>query len=108
MGIPRKTLEKDAGLGAIVPDIFEPMVLSKQREKEQGVQDSGKEKTLRPASLQLKGTIVGGGDPIAIINGEFVRTGDTVGGCKVVRIGKKSVILDMGHEKMQLEIMKDE
>ena len=60
------------------------------------------------ASLKLKGTIVGRGKPIAIINDRFVHTGDWIRGLRVVRIGKKRVLLDSGSEKIDLEMVKND
>lgn len=58
-------------------------------------------------SLKLSATIVGGERPIAIINDQFVRIGDWIGEYKVVRIGKKEVLLDSGKRKIELEMVKE-
>ncbi len=60
------------------------------------------------SSMELKGTIVGGGKPLAIINDQFVGTGDWIGEYQVIRIGKKTVLLDSGHHQIALEMVKDE
>jgi hypothetical protein len=51
------------------------------------------------------GVIVGGGDPIAIINGQFVRTGERIGKYKVVRIGEKEVFLRSGNKMAELKLL---
>ena len=56
--------------------------------------------------FKLKGTIVGGARPMAIINDQFVRTDDVIYEYKVVSIGKTSVLLDSGKRKIELEMMK--
>jgi len=61
-----------------------------------------------PPSFTLKGTIVGGRNPIAIIDGQFVRPGDWVGEYRVVKIGKKEVFLDSDYGQVVLEILKNE
>jgi hypothetical protein len=87
-----------------IRDIFSPLAdpkSAKNRDREEASRNPGE-------SLTLGGTIVGGKSPIAIINDQFVRTGDWIGDFRVVRIGKKDVLLDSGGQKMALEIMKNE
>ena len=89
-----------------VRDIFSPLkppVTTKNQTKKQ---EPPQEK---PApTFKLKGTIVGGKNPIAIIDNQFVRTGDSIGEYRVARIGKKEVLLDSGDKKITLEILKNE
>jgi len=87
-----------------IRDIFSPLADPKKAEnqdREAASRNSGE-------SLTLGGTIVGDKSAIAIINDQFVRTGDWIGDFRVVRIGKKDVLLDSGGQKMALEIMKNE
>jgi hypothetical protein len=65
------------------------------------------EPTSRPA-FQLGGTIVGGDKPIAIINNQFVRAGDSIGGFRVVRIGKFDVQLASKNTTIRLEMIEKE
>jgi len=43
--------------------------------------------------LKLMGTIVGGRQPLAVINGRFLRTGESISGFEVVSIARDHVIL---------------
>ena len=99
---PRATVHERIQMA--VRDIFSPQTAPKKTEnhpREQRSRNTG-------SSLKLAGTIVGGESPIAVINNQFVRTGDWIGEFRVVRIGKKDVLLDSGGQKMALEIMKNE
>ena len=91
-------------LRPIVRDIFVPLKPPKKAEIRPIDQP---QKTPR-SSLDLRGTIVGSGKPIAIINDRFVRAGDSIGGYKVVRIGKTKVLLDSGKKRIALEMLKNE
>ena len=57
-----------------------------------------------PKPLKLGGMIVGSGQPIAIINDQIVREGDWVGEYRVVKIGKKEVLLKSGNDQKVLEV----
>ena len=59
-------------------------------------------------SLNLKGTIVGGERPIAIINDQFLRQGDQIGEFKVVNIGKKEVVLNSDERTLVLRLENNE
>lgn len=54
--------------------------------------------------LKLKGTIVGGENPIAIINNQFVRTGEWIGGYQIVKIDKYKVLLSSDNHQKVLEV----
>lgn len=54
--------------------------------------------------LELNGTIVGGNNPVAIINNQFLRTGEWIGGYRVVKIGKYKVLLSSGDYQKVLEV----
>jgi len=58
--------------------------------------------------LKLKGTIVEDDRSIAIVNDQYLRIGDLIHGFKVVRIGKKEVLLDSGQRQLALEMQKNE
>ena len=67
------------------------------------------QKSLKPAlSLKLRGTIVGGGEPIAIINDQFMRKGDRIDGFNVVKIGKKEVLLRSANDELKLKLIDNE
>ncbi len=55
--------------------------------------------------MTLKGTIVGGKRPIAIINDRFVRMGDRIGDYQVVEIDKDRVTLRSGIYEIVLEVL---
>lgn len=87
-----------------IRDIFSPLADPTKARN----QDSEETSRNPVESLTLAGTIVGGKKPIAIINDQFVRIGDWIGEFRVIRIGKKDVLLDSGDQKMALEIMKND
>jgi hypothetical protein len=63
----------------------------------------------KPApKLKLRGTVVGGDEPIAIIDDQFIRTNDSIAGYKVIWIGPKMVVLDSGEKKLILELMQND
>ena len=82
-------------------DIFAPL---KSPVKKEG-QPEAPEPPKPVPSLKLLGTVVGGKRPIAIINDQFVRTGDSIGEYKVISIGKKGVLLDSGTKKIRLTMV---
>jgi hypothetical protein len=92
------------GLSYAIRDIFSP---PKRQTKPRN--PSTKESQKKPVGpLQLKGTIVGGKTPIAIVNDQFVREGDYIGAYRVVMIGQREVVLDSGDARIVLEILKRE
>lgn len=98
-----------------IRDIFAPLIRSKKKVESRPLRPSrpklskpksSKPKSSKPPSnLKLMGVIVGGGDPIAIINGQFVRTGERIGKYKVVRIGEKEVFLRSGNKMAELKLL---
>jgi len=117
----RKSLSKES-MRAPVRDIFAPLKLQKKvKSKPIGRKPSkvkskptrrkpsktlpSKVKSKPPGpKLKLKGTIVGGERAIAIINDQFVHTGDRIGEYKVVRIGKKEVLLSYDTKEVTLKV----
>jgi len=87
-------------LRPIVRDIFVPLKSLKKAK----IGTTEQEPSRPGRSLKLRGTIVGGESPIAIINDRFVRPGDTIGDYTVVRIGKTEVLLDAGNREIALEM----
>jgi len=93
---------------AAARNIFAPMVVPPKRQPPAPA-ITPKPQRLKPVpNFTLKGTIVGGKGPIAIIDNQFVRTGDWLGDFQVVMIGKKTVELNSGARAITLEIMKNE
>ncbi len=56
------------------------------------------------SSLSLQGIVMDPLSPFAIINGEIVKEGETIGGATVVLIQKAKVILKKGKEEIVLEL----
>lgn len=108
---PIKSERPQLGMGGHLPasirDIFSPPTPPPETES---LPDENEEMRVdpEPPSFTLKGTIVGGRNPIAIIDDQFVRPGDWVGEYRVVKIGKKEVYLDSGYGQVVLEILKNE
>ena len=97
----------DEYLHVAVSDIFAPInVPPKPGEEPEGEDEPEVEEAPKlPPSLTLKGTIIGGQRPIAIINDQFVRTGDWIGPYEVVRIGKNKVLLSSDDNQLVLEVL---
>jgi hypothetical protein len=57
------------------------------------------------SSFKLKGIIVGGKNPIAIINGKLLREGEKIDGYKLIRIDEKEVFLRSGHRTIKLKLV---
>lgn len=107
----RETMPVHESLRAIARDIFEPFRFPEKPgpQPEEQKPEEQKPEAAEPApSFLLKGTIVGGGNPIAIINDQFVRTGERIGDFKVVRIRENEVLLDSGEKKIKLEMVKND
>ncbi len=63
----------------------------------------------KPApKLKLRGTVVGGDEPIAIIDDQFIRTNEWIAGYKVIWIGPKMVVLHSGEKKLILELLQND
>lgn len=90
--------------GTILRDIFSPTALSSVAKNSSPTQPPGE----RSSVLTLMGTLTGGGKPMAVINDQFVGTGDWIGEYQVVRIDKNKVLLDSGNRQIKLEMVKDE
>lgn len=58
----------------------------------------------RGAALGLQGIVMDPLSPFAIINGEVIKEGETIGGATVVLIQKTKVILKKGKEEIVLEL----
>ncbi len=101
--IRRAELAVEEFMPALMRDIFSP-VNSTVAEKRTAKQQSG----IPLSAMELKGTIVGGGKPLANINDQFVGIGDWIGEYQVIRIGNKAVRLDSGRHQIELEMVKDE
>ena len=92
----------DKPLDVLIRDVFTPLQLPVMAARQTTQQEPQKPVPV----FELRGTIVGGARPMAIINDQFVRTDDVIYEYKVVSIGKTSVLLDSGKRKIELEMMK--
>jgi len=84
-------------------DIFAPM---KREVPEQAVSptETQVETTPPPPDLALQGTIVTSSKRLAIINGQFLRLGDTVGEFEIVGIEKNRVLLARDDRRWELKL----
>ncbi|MBW1697208.1 MAG: hypothetical protein JRH18_02810 [Deltaproteobacteria bacterium] len=88
-------------LQTVVRDIFSvPQDLVSKAEKK------AEEPPPPPPPMKLKGTIIGGKRPIAIINDRFVHLGDQVAGYRIIRIEKDEVELRSGKQHIVLKVLK--
>jgi len=55
--------------------------------------------------LTLSGMIYSVRNPVAIINGQFLHTGDRIGGYKIVRIGPKEVCMTADDREIVLRVV---
>jgi hypothetical protein len=91
-------------LQTFVRDIFSPLTSTSM-----GKMPAAGQSSPGPSfAITLMGTIVGGGKPLAVINDQFVGTGDWVGEYQVTLIDKNKVLLDSGKRQIKLEMVKDE
>jgi hypothetical protein len=95
-------------LPSVKRDIFRPLNIPSAAAGRVKKNKPVKSKPTPVPDFKLGGTIVSGGDPIAIINDRFLRTGDTIAAFKVVRIEKNKVQLVSGIKKIELKMIKDE
>ena len=106
----RKQLNKELSTESFQPiarNIFAPLTNLKSATAYK-MQSMNTEKQQLLPPLRLKGTIVGGEGPIAIVNDKFLRTGDEIAGFKVVWIGTKTIMMEAGEQKLALEMLKVE
>lgn len=87
-------------------DIFAPMRPLKKTAHR--IIMKGQPRVSKAPSLKLKGVILGGGNPVAIINGKLLRLGESIDGYQVVRIEAKEVFLKSGNSTFRLELAKND
>jgi hypothetical protein len=98
----------DVALPSVERDIFRPVKIPSAPANRSNRIKPAKSKPPPVPNFKLGGTIVSGGESIAIINDRFLRTGDTIAAFKVVRIEKNSVQLVSGIKTIELKMIKDE
>jgi hypothetical protein len=99
----RDDFDRNETLPTFIRDIFSPMKPLRKAEPSPTEQQGPR----HVPSFKLKGTIVGGGKAIAIIDDRFVRTGDSIGNYTVVRIAKNRVTLSSDDQQIVLEVLED-
>jgi len=98
------------GLRAGLRDIFAP-AKTPVKESAKGTAAEVPSVTVAPVPLKplpplkLTGTIIGGKQPLAVINGQFLRKGEMISGFEVVSIAKDQVTLSEGGRKVLLNIL---
>jgi len=95
----------DIALQSIERDIFRPLKMPSAAAGRTKKNKPAKPKPAPVPDFKLGGTIVSGGEPIAIINDRFLRTGDTIAAFKVVRIEKDKVQLVSGTKNIELKMI---
>ena len=88
-------------LSIYIRDIFAPLKSLTAAE----IQSTNQTPSTPVLSLKLKGTIVGGGIPIAIINNQFVCVGDVIANYTVVKIAGNRAFLTSGNHQTVLEVL---
>ena len=97
--VPRLTVADSAS--TYIRDIFVPLQLPTDSEALVRA-----EQTPAPSGvLKLKGTIMGGKKPIAIINDRFLGKGERIGEYQIVRIDQNEVLLRSGSHDKALEVV---
>jgi hypothetical protein len=56
-------------------------------------------------TLELKGTIIGGDDSMAVINDRFMRNGENIGEYQIVKINANEVVLKSNNQEKVLQVM---
>lgn len=100
---PKEGLGREGAPPLWIRDIFAaPEVPEKSKAKRQ----EGHAPESVP-SFTLKGTIVGGRKPMAIIDNQFVSQGDMIGDYRVVEITRNRVRLNRDGHQVVLDVIKD-
>ncbi|MFH1077010.1 MAG: hypothetical protein V1753_09310 [Pseudomonadota bacterium] len=92
-------------------DIFEPPLVIRQpkpiptsQELEDLEDKKEKKEKIRPTFV-LGGVIMDEGDPMAIINNEFVRLNDVIDGYQLVSVTENSVVLREENDRVSLDVI---
>jgi len=100
--VPRLTVADSASTH--IRDIFAPVQLPTDSEALIRA-----EQTPGPSGVfELKGTIISGKIPMAIINDKFVRMGERIGEYEIVRINPNEVLLRSGSQEKVLQVLTPE
>lgn len=90
--------------GTVTRNIFAPANTS-QTSGESALSALEKVEGKTLPSFKLSGVIADEGAAIAVINGKFLKKGDSIEGYQVVRIGDKTVILSGNGQKIVLNVI---
>ena len=99
---------REVALPTVSRDIFRPLKIPSAAAGPTRKIKPAKAKPTPVPDFNLGGTIVSGGESIAIINDRFLRTGDTIAAFKVVRIEKNKVQLVSGNKNIELKMINSE
>ena len=102
---PAKAKVKEPRRGSL-RDIFVPVRPLQQVGRR--ITLNGEPRVRNAPGLKLKGVIVGGNNPVAIINGKFLRVGERIDGYQVVKIEGNKVFLRSGNSTFKLELAKND
>ncbi len=95
-------------LPSVKRDIFRPVRIPSAVPSRTNKNKPAKSKPTPVPKFKLSGTIVSGGESIAIINDRFLRTGDSIAAFKVVRIETDKVHLVSGIKNIELKMIDNE
>ena len=95
-------------LPSVRRDIFRPLKMPSADAGNPRKSSPVKSAPIPVPDFKLGGTIVSGGEPMAIINDRFVRTGDTIAAFKVVRIAPGTVHLASENKNIELKMITNE
>lgn len=95
-------------LPSVKRDIFRPLRIPPAVASRTPKNKPANSKPAPVPNFKLGGTIVGGGESMAIINDRFLRTGDSIAAFKVVRIEKNNVLLESGKKYIELRMINNE
>ena len=95
-------LPENEPLSMNIRDIFKPLQMPTEPELLVHA-----EQTSAPTGvLELKGIIIGGKQPMAIINNKFVRIGEKIGEYKIVSFDPNEVLLKSGRHEKVLQVLR--
>ena len=97
-----------AALPSVKRDIFRPVRIPSTVAGRTVKNKPAKSKPTPVPNFILGGTVVNGGESIAIINGRFLRTGDSIAAFKVVLIEENKVQLVSGEKNIELKMINNE
>ena len=102
-------IPSDALLNFKIRDIFAAAALPPEPEVEKKQKPAEKKNTGQKAAptirLDLQGTIIGGNNPLAIINNQFLGVGEKIGDYQIVAIAPNTVHLKAGRHQKVIRVL---